>query len=57
MTARSLVARVLVERRRVLLPLGIAALVNLGVYVLVAYPLSLKVGATRCRPASKRRAA
>ena len=49
MTARALVARVLVERRRVLLPLGIAALVNLGVYALVIYPLSLKVRASERR--------
>lgn len=49
MTARALVARVLVERRRVLLPLGIAALVNLGVYALVVYPLSLKVRASERR--------
>ena len=54
MTARSLVARVLVERRHVLLPLGIAALVNLGVYVLVAYPLSLKVAASERRAAAAR---
>lgn len=49
MTARALVARVLVERRRVLLPLGIAALVNLSVYALVVYPLSLKVSASERR--------
>ena len=49
MTARGLLARVLLERRRVLLPLGIAALVNLGVYVLVVYPLSLKVAASERR--------
>ncbi len=54
MTARSLVARVLVERRRVLLPLGIAALVNLGVYALVVYPLSLKVAASERRAAAAR---
>ena len=47
MTARGLIARVLVERRRVLLPLGIAALVNLGVYALAVYPLSLKVALVR----------
>ena len=54
MTARSLVARVLLERRRVLLPLGIAALVNLGVYVLVVYPLSLKVAASERRATAAR---
>ena len=46
MTAGALMTRVLVERRRVLVPLGIAALVNVGVYALVVYPLSLKVAAS-----------
>jgi len=54
MTASSLLARVAVERRRVLLPLGIAALVNLGVYALVVYPLSLKVAASERRAAAAR---
>ena len=54
MTARGLVTRVLVERRRVLLPLGIAALVNLGVYALVVYPLSLKVAASERRATASR---
>jgi len=54
MTARSLVARVLVERRRLLLPLSIAALVNLGVYALVVYPLSLKVAASERRATAAR---
>jgi len=54
MTAHGLVARVLLERRRVLLPLGIAALVNLGVYALVVYPLSLKVAASERRVATAR---
>ena len=49
-----LIARVLVERRRVLLPLGIAALVNLGVYVLVVYPLSLKVASSERRATAAR---
>ena len=49
MTRGALVARVLVERRRVLLPLGIAALVNLGVYALAVYPLSLKVASSERR--------
>ena len=54
MTASALLARVLVERRRLLLPLGIAALVNLGVYVLVVYPLSLKVAVSERRGAAAR---
>ena len=54
MTARSLVARVLLEHRRVLLPLGIAVLANLGVYVLVVYPLSLKVAASERRATTAR---
>jgi Tfp pilus assembly protein PilO len=54
MTARSLLARVLVERRGVLLPLGIAALVNVGVYSLVYYRLSLKVAASERRAAAAR---
>jgi len=54
MTARSLVARVLLEHRRVLLPLGIAVLANLGVYVLVVYPLSLKVAASERRATAAR---
>ena len=54
MTLSSLVARVLVERRRVLVPLGIAALVNLGVFALVVYPLSLKVAVSERRGAAAR---
>ena len=54
MTTRTLIARVLVERRRVLLPLGIAALANLGVYALVVYPLSLKVAASERRAVTAR---
>lgn len=54
MTASSLLARIAVERRRVLLPLGIAAVVNLGVYALVVYPLSLKVAASERRVAAAR---
>jgi Tfp pilus assembly protein PilO len=54
MTMGALVARVLVERRRVLLPLGIAALVNLGVYALAVYPLSLKVASSERRAVTAR---
>ncbi len=38
----SLWKRVVVEKRTLLVPLGIAALVNVGVYALVVYPLSVK---------------
>ena len=38
----SLLRRVATEKRSMLLPLGIAILVNIGVYVLVVYPLALK---------------
>jgi hypothetical protein len=38
----TLVRRVLFEKRRVLLILGAALLVNVGVYVLVVYPLGVK---------------
>jgi hypothetical protein len=46
MTAAAVMVRVLHERRRVLVPLFVAGLVNLGVYALVVYPLSLKVAAS-----------
>ncbi len=52
MTPGALLSRIARERRRWLVPLGIAALVNVGVYALVVYPLSLKLLA-----ASERRAA
>jgi hypothetical protein len=54
MTAPSLLARVLVEWRRVLVPLGVAAAVNVGVYALAVYPLSLKVAASERRAAAAR---
>ena len=38
----SLWRRVIVEKRALLVPLAIAALVNVGVYALVVYPLSVK---------------
>jgi hypothetical protein len=46
MTAGAIMGRVLHERRRVLVPLFVAGLVNLGAYALVVYPLSLKVAAS-----------
>jgi hypothetical protein len=54
MTTPGMIARVLVEHRRVLLPLGIAALANLGVYTLAVYPLSLKVAASERRATASR---
>lgn len=49
MNAPSLLTRVLVEWRRVLLPLGVAIVVNLAVYLLAVYPLTLKVTASERR--------
>lgn len=54
MTGSALLMRVLQEHRRWLVPLGIAALVNVGVFALVVYPLSLKVGASERRAATSR---
>jgi Tfp pilus assembly protein PilO len=56
MTARDLFTRVMVEHRRVLVPLGVIALVNVGLYVLLVYPLSLKVDASERRAAAARTA-
>ena len=39
---KSVWRRVIVEKRSLLVPLAIAALVNVGVYALVVYPLSVK---------------
>lgn len=54
MTASAVITRVLHERRRVLVPLFVAALVNVGVYALVVYPLSLKVAASERQAAAAR---
>ena len=54
MTARELVSRVVVEYRRVLVPLGVVALINVGLYALLVYPLSLKVDASERRAAAAR---
>jgi Tfp pilus assembly protein PilO len=54
MTTRDLLARVMVEHRRVLVPLGIVALINVGLYGLLVYPLSLKVEASERRAAAAR---
>jgi|KBSMisStaDraftv2_1062788.scaffolds.fasta_scaffold104825_3 hypothetical protein len=45
----TLLARVASEHRRVLVPLGILAVVNIGVLALAVYPLSLKVAASQRR--------
>lgn len=54
MTIGAMLSRVIAERRRVLAPLTIAALVNLGLYALVVYPLSLKVSASERQAAAAR---
>ncbi len=45
----TLLTRVASEHRRVLVPLGILAVVNVGVLALAVYPLSLKVAASQRR--------
>ncbi len=45
----TLLARVANEHRRVLVPLGLLAIVNVGVLALAVYPLSLKVAASQRR--------
>lgn len=52
----SLIARVMGERRAVLLPLAALALVNLGLYALVVYPLSLRVSGLDGRATDAERA-
>jgi hypothetical protein len=52
MTPGTMATRVFRERRRVLVPLFVAALVNAGVYALVLYPLSLKVAASERQAAA-----
>ncbi len=54
MTASALISRVIAERRRVLLPLGIVALVNVALFTVAVYPLSLKVAASERRAAAAR---
>jgi type II secretory pathway pseudopilin PulG len=49
MTARSLLARIGNEHRRVLVALGILAIANVGILALAVYPLSLKVSASQRR--------
>ena len=55
MTSTSeLVQRILGERRGVIVPLALVALVNLGFYALAVYPLSLKVSASEHRAVAAR---
>lgn len=54
MNASSLLTRVLVEWRRVLVPLGVALVANLAVYALAVYPLTLKVAASERRAVAAR---
>ena len=54
MTLGALFRRVLAERRRLLVPLAIAAVGNVALYALVVYPLSLKVGVSEERAAAAR---
>jgi Tfp pilus assembly protein PilO len=54
MTAGELISRVVADRRRVLLPLGIAALVNVALFALTVYPLSLKVAGSQRRAVEAR---
>jgi Tfp pilus assembly protein PilO len=49
MTLRSLLARVASDRRRVLVPLAVLAVLNVAVLALGVYPLSLKVAASQRR--------
>lgn len=56
MTTMALVARVARERRRILVPLAIAAVANLAVYALVVYPLSMRVAASERRAVAARAA-
>ena len=54
MTAAAMLSRVLHERRRVLVPLFVVALINVAVYALVVYPMSLKVAASERQAAAAR---
>jgi Tfp pilus assembly protein PilO len=51
-TSRALVAQIVGDYRRVLAPLVIAALANVGLFVLAVYPLTLKVAASERREAA-----
>ena len=53
-SAGDLLQRILSERRGVVVPLALVALVNLGFYALAVYPLSLKVAASERRAMAAR---
>lgn len=46
------VQRILRERRRVIIPLVVVAIVNVAVFMFVVYPLSLRVGSLESRTAA-----
>jgi Tfp pilus assembly protein PilO len=47
--AGALLRRIVRERRRVLVPLAVMAVVNVAVYVLLVYPLTLRVSSSESR--------
>jgi Tfp pilus assembly protein PilO len=49
MTTRALLTQILGDHRRLIVVLGVVALVNVGLTVLVVYPLSLKVASSERR--------
>jgi Tfp pilus assembly protein PilO len=49
-----LLQRILTERRGIVVPLALVALVNVGFYALAVYPLSLKVAASERRATAAR---
>jgi Tfp pilus assembly protein PilO len=51
-SSRALFTQIAGDYRRVLGPLMVAALVNVGVFAVLVYPLTLKVGATQRRAAA-----
>jgi Tfp pilus assembly protein PilO len=53
-SAGDLLQRILSERRAIVVPLALVALVNLGFYALAVYPLSLKVSASQHRATAAR---
>lgn len=51
-TSRALLRQIAGDYRRVIGPLVVVALLNVGVFALVVYPLTLKVGASESREAA-----
>jgi type IV pilus assembly protein PilO len=54
MSMAALFRRVMAERRSIIVPLALIALVNVGLYVLLVYPLTLKVRASERRVVAAR---